>query len=230
MATYAELQAETLLLVIDTPTAVQNLVPSMVRRAVRKLQVKHNFKCMEAETTFITASLNRTLGDRPTDWKMPRGNPYYIEQLGQTRDLQWVSARADAQARWGTSTDFDYGRPQGVYEDDLSQVFTVYPFPDTLSDYSDGNYRVTVPYWKYLGNLIAPGDTNWFSDNADEFIVYTAASDCFYANEDETRAQLWKTRAQMEYKDIVMVDKDRRLGETQQLVPHLGAYKPHTQE
>lgn len=227
---YGELKTEVLTHVIDTPTSVQTLVPNMVKRAVRKLQQKHNFKVMEAEISFITTPLNRTLGDRPTDWKQARGNPYIIEFNGRLVDMSWLASRSDAQFRWGTNSQFDYGRPQGLFEDDLPQVFTVYPFPDALSDYTDGNYRVTVPYWKYLGNLIADGDSNWFTDNADEWIVYQAVSDAFYTNEDEQRAQVWAQRAKTQYADVLLLDKDRRLAETQTLVPHIGARRPHTQE
>lgn len=227
---FAELKAEVLTLVIDVPTAVQTLTPRFVTRAVRKLQQKHNFKTMEAEFSINTVPLTRELAPRPSDWKQPRGNPYFIENNGRVVDMQWVSNRSDAQFRWGTNSQFNFGHPQGLYEDDLSATFSVYPYPDALSDYPDGNYLVTVPYWKYLGNLIADGDTNWFTDNADEWIVYTSVAMAFSANEDEQRAQYWDNRARTQYADILLLDKDRRLAETQTLVAHPGARRPHTQE
>lgn len=227
---FLELKNEVLLNVIDTPTAIQTLVPRYVTRAVRKLQQKHNFKAMEAEVEFTTVSLIRVLGARPLDWKQPRGVPYFVENSGRVHDMQWVANRSDAQYRWGTSTQFDYGWPQGLQEDDLAQVFDVYPYPDQLSDYTDGNYRITVPYWKYLGTLIADGDTNWFTDNADEWIVYKATADGFFANEDVAQSQIWQARADRVYNDILQLDKDRRYAETQTMVPHIGARRPHTQE
>lgn len=230
MATFIELKTEVLANVIDTPTAIQTYVGTYVNRALKKIQVKHDFKCMEAEVTFTTVNLTRSLGDRPTDWKKPRGNPYFIYNLGGTQDMQFVSSRTDAQARWGTSVDFDYGAPQGLYEDDLASVFAVYPFPDLLSDYPDGNYRVTVPYWKFIGKLISDNDENWLTINAEQWIIYQATAEAFYVNEDETRGQLWEARAAKEYKDVILHDKDRRWAETTSLVMHLGARKPHTQE
>jgi hypothetical protein len=227
---FADLKTEVQTLVIDTPTAIQTLVGSFVNRAVKKLQVKHNYKVMEAEVSFTTdtgLADPRILGARPTDWKMPRGNPYFIEDLGGFRELGWAPSKGEALARYGNDADFDYGAPAVIFEDDLPQEFMTFPFPDGLSDYSDGEYRITIPYWKYLGSLISDSDTNWFTDNAEQWIIYQATAEGFYANQDEERAQIWERRAQREYADVVRLDKVRRLGEMQDLVPHLGARMPH---
>lgn len=230
MATLSELQTEVQSLLIDADTVVQNLTTTWINRAVRKLQVKHNFKVMESSATFTTTYLNRVLGSRPGDWKEPRGKPYYVEELGRVRPFGWTSSEATAQHRWGTSTDFDYGPPRLLFENDLPGELDIYPFPDGLSDYADGEYRIVVPYWKYLGRLIAPSDQNWFTVNGEQYIVYQAVAEGFYANEDEQRAQIWKTRADMEYKDVLLLDKKRRLSETESLVPYIGAAGPYTEE
>lgn len=227
---FGELKTEVLTHVIDTPTSITTLVPTFVKRAVRKIQQKHNFKVMEAKATFTTSPLQRILGTRPSDWKAPRGNPYFVEFFGSLKDMQWVASDSDGIARWGNNSQYDYGFPQAIFEDDLPSEFQVFPYPDALSDYADGNYRITVPYWKYLGQLISDGDTNWFTDNADEWIVYQAVADAFYTNQDIQHAQIWSNRAKTEYADILLLDKDRRLAETNTLVAHPGARRPHTQE
>lgn len=230
MATFANMKTEVLTLVIDTPTAVQTLVGSFVNRAHRKLQVKHNFKVMESEVSFTTNTAQadtRVLGARPSDWKMPRGNPYYIESLGGFMELSYAPSKGEALARYGNDPDLDYGSPRVIVEDDLPQEFDVYPFPDGLSDYSDGEYRITIPYWKFLSPLVSDNDEDWLTTNAEQYIIYQAVAEAFYANEDEQRAQIWERRAKPEFDDVVKQDKYRRLGEVQSLVPHLGARMPH---
>lgn len=230
MGTYIDLQNEVNTLLIDTPQAVQTLVPKFVNRAIRKLQVKHNFKVMESNVVGTTTFGSRVIVARPTDWKSPRGNPYYIQEIGKPREIYWISSEAEAVARYGNNVDLDYGDPRALFEDDLSAEFNAYPYPDGLSDYADGEYRLIIPYWKYLGLLIADNDTNWFTDNAEQWVIYQSVAEGFYANEDEARAEKWEIRAAKEYKDVVAVDKDRRISETTSLVPHLGAKRPHTQE
>jgi hypothetical protein len=230
MTTFADLKTEVQTLVIDTPTAVTTLVGNFVNRAIRKLQQKHNFKVMESEIEYQTTSLSRTLGARQGDWKEARGNPYYLSESGSLREMHWASSRANALARYGDNVDFHYGAPRLLVENDLSSELEVFPYPDGLSDYTNGEYRVTVPYWKFVGKLIADGDTNWFCDNAEQWIIYQAVSEAFYANEDENRAATWEKRAMAQYNDVLLADKRRRLAETTTLVPHLGAYMPHTQE
>lgn len=227
MATFGDLKSEVNTLLIDNPTAVQQLVGTWVNRAVRKLMQKHNFKDMEESVSFTTTSLTRLLGARPTNWKQPRGKPYVEGPYGDTTDIKLVSSEAEAKAAWGTSTTYDYGSPQGIVEDSLSGTFQVFPFPDGLESNATGQYTVTVPYWKFLNPLLADTDFNWLTINGEQWIVYQSVAEGFYANEDEKRAQVWETRAAREYADIVRQDKMRYYAHTQELIPHLGALRPH---
>lgn len=227
---FAALKTEVATLLIDAPTAITTLTPSFVNRALRKLQQKHNFKVMESEVAFTTTALTRLLGPRPTDWKEPRGKPYYVSETGKLHEFVYAPSKADAIAAFGDNPDFDFGSPRAIWEVDLSGEFDIYPYPDALSDYADGEYRVTLPYWKYLGNLIADSDTNWFTSNAEQWIIYKSVAEGFYANEDEGRAQLWDRRADREYADVLLADKRRRIANVEAFVPHLGARRPHLEE
>lgn len=229
MATFSDLQTEVQTLLIDTPAAIVSLVPKFVNRAIKKLEVKHNFKIMESSLQLTTTQFTRTLGARPGDWKQARGKPYYSENLGSTRDMFYTNV-ANGEAQYGTNASLSFGDPRLVAEDEASGTFLVYPYPDGLSDYDSGEYNVVIPYWAYLPDLILTADTNWFTTNAEQWIVYKAVSEGFYANEDESRAQLWEARSMKEYGDVVLTDKVRRLSELDTLVPHLGALRPHTQE
>lgn len=228
--TFQELQDEILLLVIDTPTAVQTLVPKFVNRAIKKLQRKHNFKIMETSVAMTTGLLIRTLDAVPDNWKQVRSKPYYTEELGSVREMKYVSTQVEALVSYGNDPDLDYGSPRLIFENSESGKFEVYPFPDGLSDYTDGEYRVTLPYWKFLDDLSASSDTNWFTENAEQWIIYQGVAEAFYANEDEDRAQVWERRAAQEYKDVLLTDKTRRQADTETFVYHTGARSPHTQE
>lgn len=239
MATFGELKTEVLTNLIDTPDAVQTYVGSYVNRAIRKLQTKHNFKAMETSATYTSVEGVRYIGYRSSRWKQARKSPFLTDNYGRTRQLYW-SDEIEAKARYGTSTTYDYGAPRLIVEnevghgiegdDGIFSTFDLYPYSDGLSDYDDGEYRITIPYWNYLTVLGSDDETNWFSENAEQWIVYQATADGFYTNEDEGRAQMWEKRAGREYGDVLMADKDRTLATVETMVPHIGAMRPHTQE
>lgn len=227
---FSAIRTEVQTLLIDASTAVVNLTPNFVNRAITKLQQKHNFKVMEAKQAYTTTALTRTLGARPSNWKEARGVPYYVWNLGGFTQLVYAPSEADALAAFGNSTDTDYGSPRALLEDEDTASFLAYPYPDSLSDYSDGQYRITVPYWKYLPVLSADTDTNWFTENATQWVIYQAVAEGFYANEDVNQATVWEKRASREYGDVLLADKRRSLANVNTLVPHLGARKPHLEE
>jgi len=224
---YADLQTEILQLLIDTPTAVQQLVPAWVNRAIRKIEQKHDFKDMEKTATFTTATGVLTLGARPSDWKKARSKPWYTDDSGYASELEmFYTSRAEAGAMWG-SNPIDTGSPQALVEQDGN--FQVWPLPDGLSQGTSGQYIVNVPYYAYLSDLTTSSDTNWFTENASQYIINYGVTWGFYANEDENRALIWEKLTQREEKDVILADKRRRLSNTDVLVPHTGARRPHTQ-
>lgn len=231
MATFAELKSEVLTLVIDTPTSVQGLVGKFVNRALKKLQQKHNFKVMEYGAAFTTVVGTHLLGPVPPLWKETRGKAIvFWDDMSKPRELGWTTPSAEARVRFGDDPDIHYGAPRTLVNNNISGTFGVYPYPDGLSLYSDGEYRISISYWTYLADLAADADANWFTSNAEQYIIFTAVSDAFFADHDENNAILWKSRAQAEYADILLTDKVSRFAETQSFVPHLGARMPHTEE
>lgn len=224
MATYLELQTEVLANLIDTPTAVQTYVPTYVRRAVKALQVRHNFKVMSSATQLVTTLSTRTLSSIPSNWKEARGRPYLVPFLdAPNRKLVWASNGVNVIPRFGPQTE---GRPQVLIDanagDDGSGIIAVYPLPDGNSDYSDGEYRIQVPYWRFLPELSANGDTNWFTVNADEWITFTATADGFRANEDETRMTFYKQLAAEKWQEVVNRDKRAWVAGQETLAIHTG--------
>jgi hypothetical protein len=102
----------------------------------------------------------------------------------------------------------------------------VYPLPDESADWGDGQYRVYVPYWRFLPDLVADGDTNWFTTHAEEFIVKMAAAEGFFYDWDEERGTLWEAKAGSELRDAVVRDKQELLAGVDTFVPHMGQNEP----
>lgn len=225
MATFGDLKTRVTRTLMDAPAPTVLEVPLYINEAMTKLQNKHNFFVMQAQITYTTSSV-RTLGDVPTDWKHYRGKPYVLNELGGGHWVTIATSRGQAEAY---RSQLDEGSPQVLLKAEETTTgtgsFEVYPLPNGTSDYSDGEYRLTVPYWKYLPTLAADGDTNWFlqQDDAITYIVREAVANGFEFNEDDNRADRWHKRADAAYHDILLLDKYRWLSASDTLVPHLGA-------
>lgn len=197
--------------VIDLPSAVQAEVPTLVNEAMGSLQSLHNFSVMRAVASATTTAGSRALLTLPTDWKEARGKPYLREELGSVRKLGWTLDIREADLAFGVDPDLDFGYPSvlGIAEpsDTLgTRAVQVYPFPDGLSDYSDGEYRIVIPYWRILPAL-SGSDSNWFTNRAAEFLTKQATGEAFGLNWDEKRAQYWFQQAAQEFKKVVRADK-----------------------
>lgn len=231
MATFQELQTRVQQIVIDQPTAVSSQIPTLIREAMRRLQRLHDFKVCEAlSSVYQTAVGVRVLAAVPADFHKFRGLPQRIEANGKTFDLGLFPDRGSAEREYGTMAggeavaDVLSGPPRFVLLSETSTEagalnFEVYPLPDTRSLYTNGNYRIRVPYWKFLTALSAPTDTNWFTVNAEEWLVWEAAGEGFFLNWDEERGTIWKQKAATKLKEVIDLDKRLRISGFNTLVP-----------
>jgi hypothetical protein len=118
----------------------------------------------------------------------------------------------------------DTGRPWVLIDgeapaDDGTRQWDIYPIPDGNSDYVDGEYRIKVPYWRYLPALVADGATNWFTENAEEYLVNKATAEAFALDWDENRMAIWEAKADIRYKEAVKQDKLYRVSAVRDFVP-----------
>ena len=190
MSTFAQVRARVQSYLLDVPTALLSEIPAMVNAVIRRAQEKHNFRVME--TTFadqVTTKEVRKLANKPTDWKESRGDPWYKDVKGSLYQMEWAPSLQDAVRAYDDYPTVDKGYPMHLLEQDTE--FWVYPYPDGLSDHPGGEYRITIPYWKFLAALSADSDSNWFTTNAEDFVVYGAVGEGFAFNFDETRHQFW---------------------------------------
>lgn len=219
MATFAELKQEVRDLIIDLPASVTTYVGALVNRAIRDLQKGHNYRCMRRTFSAQTAVASHLIATAmPTDWKAPRQRPWYQTQAGHDMPMDWIGDEDEEILKVYSPTDpNDKGDPKHLYVRDSSDgkgtlTLEVYPFPDGLSDWTVapvGEYRLIIPYWGFVPDLTADGDTNWFTVNAEQYIVEQAGAHGFLKDWDEPRAQIHFKAAQELKPDVVKLDVAR---------------------
>lgn len=223
MATYGELIDRVQTRVIDLPTAVQDEVPTLINEAITSIQREHNFSVMETlGGPYTTTADTRVLTSMPENFKDYRGLPYWQEE--DTGVQHEVGVAPSRQAMLGYFNTLDEGEPQFLLEGEPNDLnvrnWEVWPLTDQLSDYSDTEYRLYVPYYRYLPALSNLSDTNWFTLNAVEYIVYRAEGEAFGVDWDEERMALWLQRGQTLLAEVIRTDKKRKVSSLQTLVPH----------
>lgn len=232
MATFKQIQDRVKTRVIDLPTAVTSEVNTLINAAIRTLERRHKFKVQEALTAqILTVAAQRTLATAvPTDYLEARGKPRLIFNTGRDQRLEWLSGRQAAWDRYGHTDATEDGEPKALLDPEPDKegvrTFEVYPFPDGASDWSGGEYRIMIPYWRTLATLSANNDTNWFTTNAEEYIVAQASSEAFLLDWDEERAAVWATRAGVHMQEVITLDKLARLGGVDTFVPSPDAAGP----
>lgn len=216
MATFTALTTRVTNNLIDTPAVVSGTVPTLLYAAQSFLMTRHNFLVMKAEKQYITPSQAVTqthvIGQIPTDWKGQRGDPYWIWNQGTTTEIVWQPSRVYQYREWDPTDPYSVGPPQnlllGEAENDTmpdpdnpdpdagALNIEVYPYPDGLSDWPDGNYRIRIPYWRYLP-AIAGSASNYFTQDGiwAEFCVAFATWKGFMMDWDEVRAAFWMSEA-----------------------------------
>lgn len=237
MATFAELQTRVGQIIIDLPSTVTAQLPTLVNEAIRELQDLHNFKVMEKVSAVYTTTVETsTLATKPTDFKEFRGRAIEIGALGNISYIQPISGRTEAWGYFGTTAGGEAtastlaGRPRVIWlsepTDEMgTQTFEIAPIPDANSLYANGNYRIMVPYWRYLTALSSSGDQNWFTNNAVEWIVFKAASMGFFDNHDDVNGTLWANLAAGKYQQVLKADKRFRMSTTDTLIPQPDALR-----
>lgn len=241
MATNGDIQARVLRRVIDAPPSVVAEIQDLVNDAIREAEDRTDFPWMSSQIAYTTIVNQRTLGAVPGDWKKWREKPYYTEFTdGKARGL--IIPPNDAAASMAISADRT-DRPYYLTRSDLvaatgSSDFNVYPLPNGLSDYADGEYRVTIPYWRYLPDLSANSDTNAATVDRElvQFIIQWASKLAFELDWNSMgaggggQAEYWERLAEKSWLRIKRREGTNVLSGVNTLVPHMGADDPHIAE
>ena len=215
---FGQIQDEVEGWLLDLPSGVQAKVPGWINEAQRDACRRHNFRAMEEELLPVTADQQRVLVAKPDDWKEARSLPYMYRQDGSTKELDWAPSESDMIRTYaiqlpdeGNTTPADEGEPRYILE--YPTELHVFPLPDDESDWDDDDYRIVIPYWKYLADLSGDNDTNWFTDNHAYYLIWKAVSIGFAYNRDEERAEYYEGKAEPFFKRLKRQDKISRIGD-----------------
>lgn len=207
MATFAQIQARVQTWLRDLPASTQADIPNLINEAQRELQRRHNFRVMQASTVLTTSADSNALGSI-ADFKEPRQDPYWTDADGATTPLSWEPSLDFLIQRY---QDTDDGAPRLVFwsgTDGTGAVtLQVYPKSDSLSQHGGGQYPVTIPYWKFVPDLVADGDTNWFTVRADKYLRLHAIGWGHMLNLEEGRGGAYLQTAEIEAQGLIMADK-----------------------
>lgn len=167
--------------------------------------------------------------------------PHVIDNQGNVIELGVINTKQQAEREFGSTAGGEFsvntldGPPRVLALSEPSDVlgtrqFLIYPIPDELSLYTTapaGAYRIRIPYIRLLPDLSGT-DQNWFTVNAEEFIIYGACSIGFYFNHDEVRGQTWLQRAGAEVQDVLARDKNESVSGNTTLHVSFDALGPKT--
>ena len=222
MATFKQLQDRVKNRIIDLPDATVAEIPNFINEAIIDAENTHNFRIMEASIEMVTTQGTHTLGDIAS-FKEMRARPWVRMFEGNQVQIEWAPSEDQINAYYARNDLTAIGRPESILQvdidDDQTASFEVYPYADGLSNFPDDEYRVNLPYWKYLPRLVGDNDENWFTNNAEQFVVWAAAAKAFEFNEDDQRADRNLLKAQAELQKLVKVDKRSRLARNLVLTP-----------
>lgn len=233
MPNFAALQSRVQEIIIDSPPAIVARAGDLVNEAMRTLQTLHGFKVGETQSSLYQTALDtRVLAAVPSDFMKFRGKPALIEQSGRVRELAVIADRNTAEREYGSAEGGEAdattlrGRPKGILlsepDNNGAMNFEVWPLPDELSLYTNGNYRIRIPYQRFLPALSGDSASNWFTENANEWLVYQAAAQGFLMDWDQSNAAVWTQNASNVLKTVILRDKYLRISMVETLVPHHG--------
>lgn len=218
---------------VDSTTAFTAEIGDFVNDAFKEVQDRYNFPWMKAVASYTTAVGTRTLGPTPTDYKSWREHPYLLQNTDGT-SIPLVMVRSQAAALAGIA-DQRKNRPEQIVQDmeDVNQStgttnLFVYPLPDGVSDYTDGEYRVKVPYWRTYPDMVNDGDQNpaTLDRNIAKFMLEWAMYLSFPMDWNDGRAEVWRQMAERTWVRIKSKEAGIALLGIDVLVPHMGADDP----
>ncbi len=210
---------------IDLPTRITTESITLVNEAIRTACKRHNFHEMSSTQVYTTVNLTRALGTIPTRFKEKRDKPYL--NVGQDTSLgndplEWGASLDEALRSFPGSTTTSFGRPQLIVRDydaaNTLDKFWVFPYPDTSSQWDNGLFRISIPFWVYPAAL-ATGQSNYFTDNWEEYLVAAATAEGFSLGWADKRAEPWSVKAAKELKDLIRADKRAKLTRELTLAP-----------
>lgn len=222
---FSQIQDYVKFYILDDPQGVLDRVDTWINQAMRQAEDRHNFLHMHASADFVTSAGVRKLGDLPERFKRIRGHPYRTRDDGGTLEIDATYSRSDIIRRFNNDSDNDRGNPLMLFINRETDDIEVFPYPDDNSDYGDGNYRITVPYWEYTADLVSTSDTNWWTDNFPFSLIHQATADGLLALREPETASTHIQLASSEFRRAVKRDSREQLPADLTLTPRKRVYE-----
>lgn len=230
MATFATLRTNVQNNIIDLPASIVGRTGDLINRAIRRAQERHHFEVSGAILLPVTSVGGRNLSlPKPPNFIAFKDKPYGITFVGG-RVYNIVVSPSRLQVNRMVTADRE-GQPKFILlsepTDALnSQNIEAWPLPDGRSDYPDGEYRVNIPYWGYVPDLVNDNDENWFTQKGEDYIECKATAEAFWREHDLENSKDWETRAETYWRDLLTADNLIKLSGINTMVPHLGTRDP----
>lgn len=145
----------------------------------------------------------------------------------QDGSVRFIEIAPDRRSIYGTFTEGDNSFPSVILcapptANQNDSTFEVYPLPDGLSDWPDGEYRIQVPAFTYFPNLVANTDSNWLTLNphGEHFVIDWATAQAFGLDWDTAHQQQYTAMAELAYNRLIKQDKMFRLSSVNELAMH----------
>ncbi len=174
-------------------------IGDFINIAIRKIEnsPKHNFKYMKSYATGPFVSGDYTLA-YPTRYKAIQA--FYVLDTNNKYIRLDKQTLSHALSRWPYISEFkDF--PEMAADDDANSQFIIRP---TI----DQTYTYNLYYYAYSAELSGDTDTNWWTDNYWEVLMYRALHEASMFVKDVNEAQIWMTKFDEAFGDIVDVQID----------------------
>ncbi len=175
MSTYAQLQ-DRVAAYLYNRTDLSTIIPTLINQAQRKLE-REPWNCM---VNHATAPLTESTVTMPTGYinaitmRVLNDSVYYdvehtdLATLAKEYNTSQTGLPEKYATHWGDNNEFVFG-----------------PAPDAT-------YTLDYYYYRHLAVLSGDSDTNWWTDNAEELLIYGALVESEAYIADDPRLPIWK--------------------------------------
>lgn len=171
-----------------------------VNLAIRELCRLHDSRYNEVSDTLATVSGTASYA-LPATWSRPYQLWYLDPDTNTRRDLTYKSKE-----------EFDTLYPDGT-ELGKPSIFTVWGASLLLAKTPDRVLTVHRDYYTILADLSADGDTNGFTTNVWEVVLFKALSDVSRYGVEDARIPVWQARArELEQQFLIEYSRGRSAG------------------
>ena len=225
MASFSELQTSVRRWTQELPANIDSEIGALVNSAMDDAQRRNNFNSMRWSRDYTLAEDQSAIA-RPERIKQLRGKPIYRTSSTHSAEMRVIDYDDFHTSEIGV---YETGTPYWLVINDADGQadWFVHPASDGNSSFDDGSYRVRIFYYRYFAPLSGANDSNWLTDNLDQYIVAEAAARALLRNEEEERAAIARQEANTRLDVVVREDRRAIASGKDTLRPIGGVFSHH---